>query len=297
MLFLLLGILYYYFRIAFTVENRLFTILSIGFIFTGCVEAIWGLGQLYGLLPSFNSSFKITGSFYNPGPYSGYLAIVFPMAFYFLLNDFPKIFGNQGDKNTIVRFRWILSLLAFSLIVVILPAGMSRASWVAVIGGSIVVLFCYIRKEDNQWWRSFKERLSKKRIWLLFALLASLILCIFIMVGMYKLKIDSADGRLLIWKNTIQMIKDNPLGVGLGYFPGQYGDYQIAYFSSGKASAREDFLAGRPDYAFNEFIQITAESGIIGLLLFVSIVIVGMLNAFRQRKLLRCHTRLAYCLF
>ena len=162
MLFLLLGILYYYFRIAFTVENRLFTILSIGFIFTGCVEAIWGLGQLYGLLPSFNSSFKITGSFYNPGPYSGYLAIVFPMAFYFLLNDFPKIFGNQGDKNTIVRFRWILSLLAFSLIVVILPAGMSRASWVAVIGGSIVVLFCYIRKEDNQWWRSFKERLSPK---------------------------------------------------------------------------------------------------------------------------------------
>ena len=39
----------------------------------GTVEAVWGLLQVYGYEPSKHSLYALTGSFYNPGPYSGFL--------------------------------------------------------------------------------------------------------------------------------------------------------------------------------------------------------------------------------
>ena len=48
-------------------------------ILLGGVEAVWGLWQIYGLAVSNHSLYALTGSFYNPGPYSGYLAMVFPI--------------------------------------------------------------------------------------------------------------------------------------------------------------------------------------------------------------------------
>lgn len=283
-LFLLLGVFYYYSRIIFTGEKDIGTYLSIFLLLTGCLEAVWGLGQLYGLLPSFHSSFKITGSFYNPGPYSGYLAIIFPMAVYYLLKDTSCIFRKRRSGNFICQSRWLISLLAFSLIIIILPAGMSRAAWLAATGGSLCAFLCYAKKMNIHWWQFLKTSILKTRVKKTFALLGVIAACHFIAWGIYQLKTESADGRLLIWKNTIQMIINNPSGVGLGYFPGQYGNSQIEYFASGKASAREIFLAGRPDYAFNEYIQIAAESGITGLILFLVIVLIGIQNAFRQEK-------------
>ncbi len=45
---------------------------------------------------------------------------------------------------------------------------------------------------------------------------------------MYLVKLDSAQGRLLIWKNTVALIKDNFwTGVGYGNFPKAYTAYQV----------------------------------------------------------------------
>ncbi|PDP41857.1 polymerase, partial [Tannerella forsythia] len=40
-----------------------------GILIVGFVEAIIGLGQLYGFFPSGHQLFKTTGTFLNPGPY------------------------------------------------------------------------------------------------------------------------------------------------------------------------------------------------------------------------------------
>jgi len=48
-------------------------------IILGGIEAIWGMRQIYGLAISNHSLYALTGSFYNPGPYSGYLAMIFPI--------------------------------------------------------------------------------------------------------------------------------------------------------------------------------------------------------------------------
>ena len=45
------------------------------FILAGAVEAVWGLAQVYGFTASNHSLYALTGSFYNPGPYSGFLAM------------------------------------------------------------------------------------------------------------------------------------------------------------------------------------------------------------------------------
>lgn len=60
------------------------SLCSFLFILLGSIEAIWGLGQLYGVVLSHHSQYLLTGSFYNPGPYSGFLAMIFPIACYSL---------------------------------------------------------------------------------------------------------------------------------------------------------------------------------------------------------------------
>ena len=62
-------------------DNRLvIQIFCFLIILTGSVETVWGLMQLYGFLPSQHGLFRLTGSFFNPGPYSEYLAVALPLA-------------------------------------------------------------------------------------------------------------------------------------------------------------------------------------------------------------------------
>jgi hypothetical protein len=53
----------------------IFMALTLG----GLVQAIYGNLQLWGYFPSHHGIFKMTGSFFNPGPYAGYLATIFPI--------------------------------------------------------------------------------------------------------------------------------------------------------------------------------------------------------------------------
>lgn len=53
----------------------------------------------------------------------------------------------------------------------------------------------------------------------------------FIIVRMLLDEKDSADGRLLIWRCSVSMVKDAPwLGHGIGSFEARYMDYQADYF-------------------------------------------------------------------
>ena len=56
------------------------TIISWLLILAGTIEAVWGLLQVYGYEPSNHSLYALTGSFYNPGPYSGFLTMCLPLA-------------------------------------------------------------------------------------------------------------------------------------------------------------------------------------------------------------------------
>jgi O-antigen polymerase len=56
----------------------------------GLIQAVYGNLQLWGYYPSHHGLFKMTGSFFNPGPYAGFLCAVFPVAvgLYWMHGDF-----------------------------------------------------------------------------------------------------------------------------------------------------------------------------------------------------------------
>ena len=215
-------------------------------IAAGAVEAVWGLLQVYGYEPSNHSLYALTGSFYNPGPYSGFLAMCVPVALHKWLE------GKRIWKP--------MALVALVLMLVVLPSGMSRSAWVATLVASGYVLGMHYREGLYRYRNVF---------WI------GGLLLILLGIGAYHWKKDSADGRLLMWKVATQAVLDQPWqGVGWECVAGAYGDAQERYFASGAASEQEAHVAGAPEYVFNEYLQVAMAWGVpalCGILLLVGV--------------------------
>ena len=213
-------------------------------ILAGTIEAILGLLQVYGYEPSNHSLYALTGSFYNPGPYSGFLAMCLPLALHEWLE------GKRIGKH--------VALVALVLMLVVLPSGMSRSAWLAALVASGYVLGMHYREKVCRYWKYF--------------CVGSLLLAV-LGVGAYHWKKDSADGRLLMWKVATLAVLDQPWqGVGWECVAGAYGDAQERYFASGAASEQEAHVAGAPEYVFNEYLQVAMAWGVpalCGILLLV----------------------------
>ena len=273
--------LFFIFRFIFIKSNKnLIYLLIVCFIITGLIEAIWGLRQIYGFERSQHGLFKITGSFFNPGPYACYLAVIFPMAFYYTLKYRICYKVKFHFRNLSINLLWGISLLTVVFSILILPAAMSRTAWIACLGGSGLVAMYFFAK--NKKVKTFIVRNRKKCI---LAASIALLLIVASCFGMYILKKDSADGRMFIWKNTIELIKQNPFGVGIGNFSGSYGHVQAAYFESGKGTEDEKRVAGNPEYAFNEYLQICAEQGAVAFLLFMCIIGYSIFIGIKRKKI------------
>ena len=81
-------------------------------IIIGGYEAFLGFRQLYGFSVSNHSLYALTGSFYNPGPYMGYLAMVLPVIYYIIMyGSVPCLF--QLEKH-VLRHNLIISELWMS---------------------------------------------------------------------------------------------------------------------------------------------------------------------------------------
>jgi len=260
----LLFVLYFHFRIIFSFGKFYQYVLLLFVITTALIESTWGLSQLYGFTFSQHTLFRLTGSFFNPGPYAGYLAVIVPGAFFYLLADY-KILTRKFNKRYVFFYvRWVVSASTSLVVLLVLPAAMSRAAWLAALGGCGFAGLMFLSRNY-----CLKEYIKRHRNKVMQVAVLLSVLLIIGSWGMYRLKKDSADGRALIWKNTVTAIVKSPLGVGLGNFAGAYGNEQAAYFDSGQASEREKLIAGNPEYAFNEYLQIALEFGIAGLILFL----------------------------
>lgn len=248
--------------------DRLSYVLIGSFLLVGLLQACYGLLQLYGVFPSNNAYFSITGSFVNPDHYAGFLVTVAPFSggVYFL-----------RDKTALPKWLSLLSAATFIACLLVLPATYIRGAWLAVIVG---IGFIIAYKYD--WWNRFKSifhSVTKK----VACATTGLVLLGLLGWGLYTLNPDSAEGRLLIWKvTTTGMISDHPIvGAGFNRFQAQYDNYQAAYFASDAGSAQEKWVAGNVKQAHNEYLQLWAEFGLIGLLL-VGGLLISIVIAFRE---------------
>ncbi|WP_106830271.1 O-antigen ligase family protein [Parabacteroides pacaensis] len=272
-----LGVLWLMIRIIVSTYPTLFAYFLWGIIALGCIEAIWGIRQLYGFTLSNHSLYRLTGSFYNPGPYSGFMALIFPIA----LNEMLKLRKMNPEKPEYGRkVLYYFAFFTLLLIISVLPAGMSRTAWISVLAASCWVL-----------WRHFQCGNLVKKVWknyrvpFIAGIITISIMGIALGIGIFLLKKDSANGRLFLWKITSKAILENPLeGTGLGSFAGTYAIAQENYFRSGNATETEMLVAGSPEYAFNEYLQIWLEEGLSGLICFILVLISCFLQAKKNNQ-------------
>lgn len=250
-----LSIIYLGFRLS---KGRDTVIFLFFVLISGIAEAIYGNVQLYGFVNSFSSEFKMTGSFFNPAPFAGFLVIILPIAL-----------GVYIYKNALIpnkRFNGlceIVSIICLLTIILVVPASDSRAAWFAGVMSCLFVLLSAKNVARNV--------LIKFK--LLFYLGLVVISCI-VLAALYFHKKNSANGRLLIWKIGIPMFTDSPLiGHGPGKFKAGYMDYQAAYFENKSRPDIERQTSDNVQYAYNEFIHIAIEFGLVGLLFAVLLIV------------------------
>jgi O-antigen ligase len=84
---------------------------------------------------------------------------------------------------------------------------------------------------------------------------------------------DSALGRLDMWQSGVRMVAHNPVfGVGFGQFPENYQSY-----------ARNPVHWEARD-AHNSFVKAAAETGLVGFIPFMALVLLTIRTAYRSRK-------------
>lgn len=255
------------------------SVISWVLVALGGSEAVLGLRQLHGLAASGHSMYALTGSFFNPGPYSGYLAMILPVCLYQWLT------GGKAKRR--------VSGGVMLLILCVLPAGMSRSAWLAA-GVSCLCVYAWYM----DWTDKFRLLWQQQRRCVLTAMAGGF--CVLLLAGwlLFALKPDSARGRLFMWKMACSAIAEKPFaGHGIGSFAAAYGDRQERYFAAGDYALWEERVAGSPEYAFNEYLQAAVELGVPLTLCLLAAVIACLCAGIRKERYGICGAVLSLMVF
>lgn len=203
--------------------------------------------QYFKTFNSLHPSFNVTGTFFNPGPFGIYVAI--------LLVALVMTYFKSSTKPILLVTVNLLGLI-------FLLYSLSRTAWMSFFGAIITVVYL----SNNHLFQRIKGMYIATRI---------AVLCggVTIAILLFIMKSDSATGRILIWQSSLELIHDNPMGVGPGNFAVRYADYQSLVLSDNTPSSSDfTLLAGDVRFAFNDYLQILGEEGIFGLALHILII-------------------------
>jgi len=202
----------------------------------------------------------LVGSFYWHNQMAGFLVILIPLLWNLFL---------------VTRNFYFKPFLFFLLLVLIVGIVLtqSRGAWLSLSAGLMVFALIYFRR----------MKLAIKPIFVL-VMLFILIVTIFQPLGIVdklrsikeelfsETRTVSGNLRVTVWRGTFYMISDNPVfGVGPGAFGSAYQKYQEAPWLYAKNT-------------HNQYLEYAAETGIVGFLLFIAIILSAILIVFRTRK-------------
>ncbi|MEF8726128.1 MAG: O-antigen ligase family protein [Candidatus Bipolaricaulota bacterium] len=92
--------------------------------------------------------------------------------------------------------------------------------------------------------------------------------------------VEKGGARVEDWYIGLQMLKDHPIvGIGLGNYKIKFLEYRGKFLETGKGKNFGDFIP-RGAQAHNEYVQFTAELGIIGLVAILAAIIILLINVF-----------------
>lgn len=236
---------------------------------------IYGILQYNGIDFSFWSGNvarqQVFGLFGNAGYFAEFLALPLPIAISFFLIS----------QNKIKKVLLLIGILAMSGSLILT---FTRGPYLATGISFIFILLLFLISRGKNF---FKEN---KKIFIIILIAIIIITFLFIIptplskkgtaiskikerASMARLSTDFSFGRrIAIWKFTGMMIKDHPLlGSGIGTYKYNTLRYQAEFFEQGQN--RSLYPHGFADKAHNEYLQLWAEMGIVGLGIFIWLII------------------------
>lgn len=255
--FILFLLSYFVFSILFEEDKLLLRTFILGVIFGVAIEVFVGYGQLFGVFQNTDSKFLIGGLLGNPGALAGFLSIASSFLLVLAID-----FRRYNISENIQYF--IIFLLCSSIFLII--ACDSRGAWVSCVVGILTALHSKysILRFGNVFFFTTKRKVI--------TILVSVIVLSATFYALYNYKRESAFGRLLIWKISREMVLKNPVaGSGFGYFEADYGKIQASYFLTNKGSEQEKSVADYVVCAYNEWLEMLTESGLLGLVLMAAL--------------------------
>ena len=234
-----LGVAYVALRLVIPFCGRVFTRLWwVGLCAAGGYELWTGFMQLAGREASRHHLFDVTGTFFNPGPYAIFVAVVLAVSVAWWYRH-GEAFAGRGRWSRVGA--WSVAAVAVFCFPV-LVATWSRAAWVAV----AVAAACLL-------WEAHRRMV----LW-------GMGVAVCAGVAAYFLKQGSADGRLLMTMVAGRAWAGEWLcGHGLGGYAQAYGAAQEAFFAAHPGSPLS-VVAGSPEYAFNGVLGVGVEQGVLG---------------------------------
>ena len=219
--------------------------------------AIAGYESMLALYNRFGASGTgiLSGHWMNEGIFAIYLAAVWPVCIAGVLNrQYPKWSRYTSGVSG-----------AFILLVLLLST--SRTAWVSAFLSSAFVLSIHygMFKEVKRFLSSRTRSIISGAILITLLGVAS--------IGLYQYKEASSVGRLYIYEHSLSIIADHPIfGVGIDRFVGTMNDSQAKAYSDHPIMDAQAYAAGDTEYAFNEFLHLGAEQGLIALLVFLGVI-------------------------
>lgn len=247
---------YIYFRNYHYSKIHLLVACSISGIFQSVI-AIFEKG---GILASRNMTFDVTGSFNNPGQLGGYLAICCTITIGLL---YYAVVNRRSVSSCLLLMALFIQLYGLYLTE-------SRAAILSLIPSLIWISNSMLMKMSGK----------NKKLLLAVIGLALVVGSLFL----YRYKPASADGRLLIWRVSADMIVDAPLfGHGIDGFSKKYMIYQANYFKENPNSYFTS-VADNVVYPFNEFIHIWMLYGIATLLSVMLLLWFTLVSSVKRKE-------------
>lgn len=199
----------------------------------GVFECVVGLQQLIGGVYIGHAEKLMTGTFLNPGPMGIYIAV--------MLSACTCYYHQTHDR--VVWWSMIPMLI-------IMPATGSRTALLAY--GVVGVLL----------YRSLFLRHWK----------ICMVVILGIVAGLYFVRQGSADSRVLMNMVALNEWKGHPWwGCGVGGYIQTLAQGQMQYFAAHPES-KFVYCVGVTDMAFNEYVKVMVEQGVIGIVLMLNVV-------------------------
>jgi len=255
-------------------------------LLVGVVLGIYGIFQYNGIdfyfIINSIAGQRVYGLFGNAGYFAGYIILPLSLA--------VSLFFTNKNRN-----RKILLLLGILAMGTTLIVTFTRSSYLAF-GISLLFMFLLFFLSRG---RSFIKENKKTFIYLLIIILIAVSLFIIptplskpgTVISQIKGRISApqltntftSGRRIAIWKFTGMMIKDHPiLGSGIGTYKYNTFRYQAKFFKQG--NNRSIYPYGFADKAHNEYLQLWAELGTIGLAIFLWLIIAYFIYGIRYLK-------------